>query len=373
MKIGYTIPKRALVFLPLLALFPFYIEAQGLHITAGAQWITNGAPNLVLNNASLFNNGNFEAGNGTVLFTGDAAGSNSFIGGERPIYFYHLTVSKSANDLQLNNDAGINGRITMSSGNLQLNNYTLDLGSSGTIIGESNRSCITGVHGGLIKITTVLEAPQAVNPGNIGVELTSQARLGSTVITRGHVQPSNSKGQSGIQRYFDIVPEMNNGLQATLRFFYLDGELAGKNKTDLTIFSSQEGHSDWSSRGKDQADASGNWVVKSNIGELHWFTLAIPVGGITSPIGEVTLQKGASLELYPNPSSGEFNTILVSDVEKDRVLHLYDQTGHPLATRVIHCQAGVNTIQWDISKYAAGVYYLTSEGLTGGSVKMVKY
>ncbi len=75
-----------------------------------------------------------------------------------------------------------------------MNNYMLDLGSSGNIANESNNSCITGTTGGAIRITTVLNAPQGVNPGNIGVELTSDADLGSTVITRGHVQQTSSNG-----------------------------------------------------------------------------------------------------------------------------------------------------------------------------------
>ncbi|HTI11649.1 MAG TPA: T9SS type A sorting domain-containing protein [Puia sp.] len=348
-----------------LILLPLGTFGQGLHITPGADWIVNGSPKLVLNNAGLVNNGNFEAGTGAVVFTGDAATFSSTIGGDRPIRFYDLVVGKSFNDLQLNNDAVITGSIILNSGNLQLNNYTLDLGNTGTIVGENNHSYITGISGGTIKKTAVLNTPQAVNPGNIGVEITSQARLGSTVITRGHVQQSNPSGQSGIQRYFDITPEMNSDLQATLRFFYLDGELAGKDKNDLTVFASREGRNDWASRGKDKSDIFANWIVKNNISELHRFTLAIPNGG--KPFGQAT-----SWQIFPNPSSGTFRTTLVCEAVKARVVNLYDLKGHLIESKTIYCQAGVNTIEWNTSHLAAGSYYLAAEGLPTAAIQIVR-
>ena len=348
-----------------LILLPLGSFGQGLHITPGAQWIVNGSPKLVLNNTGIVNSGNFEAGNGAVVFTGDAATFSSTIGGDRPIRFYDLVVGKSFNDLQLNIDAFITGNIILNSGNLQLNNYTLDLGNTGTIVGESNSSYITGINGGTIKRTAVLNTPQAVNPGNIGVELTSQARLGSTVITRGHVQQSNSSGQSGIQRYFDITPERNSDLQVTLRFFYLDGELAGKDKNDLTVFASRESRDGWASQGKDKSDVFANWIVKSNISELHRFTLAIPNGG-------KPFRQAASWQIFPNPSSGIFRTTLVSEVTKARVVNLYDLKGHLIESRTIYCLAGVNTIEWSTNHLAAGSYYLATEGLPAAPIEIVR-
>lgn len=348
-----------------LLLLPFSASAQGVHITAGAHWITNGEADLILNNACIINSGVFEAGKGTVLFTGDAGAFSSFIGGDRPINFYNLVVGKSLNDLQLNNDAAVTGNITMSSGNLQLNHYTLDLGSSGMIVGERSSARITGIDGGAIKRTAVLHAPQAVNPGNIGVELTSQTDMGSTVIIRGHVPQSGSSGQLGIQRYFDITPERNGGLQTNLRFFYLDGELAGKNKNDLTIFS-KEGGGDWLSRGKDKADVLANWVIKNNVGELHRFTLAIPTDA-------KSLQKGEALQIFPNPSSGIFRTMVVSEAAKKRLFNLYDQKGHLIESKMIFCQAGVNSIEWSTGHLAAGTYYLATEGLPTATIEIIRY
>jgi Secretion system C-terminal sorting domain len=247
-----------------------------------------------------------------------------------------------------------------------LNNYTLDLGSSGSIAGERDNSSITGIRGGAIKITAVLNAPHAINPGNIGVELTSAANLGSTVITRGHLQLTNSSGETSIQRWFDIVPATNPNAPAHLRFFFLDHELAGKDKNALVIFSSKEGDDNWSVGGKDASDPIAGWILKNNIGQGRRFTLAI--GAVNAkPAGA-----GTSLQIYPNPSRDMFCMQIVSEEEGNGVAQLYDLSGHLLEAKRVYWQAGATTINWNISKYAAGIYYLSIGNLVGGTTNIVK-
>ena len=235
-----TVYMRLLAMTLLLALFGLAGWAQGLQLTPGIHWVVNGPSQLILHNASLINDGSFFADSGTVVFTSDTGSGGAIIGGANPVSFHDLRIGKAANDLQLNNDAFVAGRIMLDSGNLQLNGYLLDLGASGSIIGERNEARITGVHGGTVRITALLHGPHAVNPGNIGVEITSDADLGSTVITRGHFQLTNSSGETSIQRWFDITPETNTNLHASLRLFYLDEELAGKNKNALALFSDRK-------------------------------------------------------------------------------------------------------------------------------------
>jgi hypothetical protein len=363
----YSNRVRGIALEIMIASLPFGLHSQGLLITPGLQFIVKGSPKLVLNNASLINNGRFIADSSTVLFTGTASTSNAFIGGDNPISFYNVAISKSSNDVQLNNNTTITGSVTMNSGSLLLNNYNLDLGSTGNIAGERNNSCITGTGGGTIRITALLNAPQAVNPGNIGVELTSEANLGLTIVTRGHVQQTNSNGKFSIQRYFDIVPSENRALNTTLRFYYLDGELAGKNKNELTLFSSSEGQSYWTSWGNDQTDMAINWVGKSNIDQLHRFTLAnYEKNIITQPHAR------ASVQIYPNPAHDVFTIVLVSEKEMNTGINFYDQLGHLLQHQEVYCQAGVNHIEWNTSKYAAGIYYMAFQDPDLGNLKIVK-
>jgi Secretion system C-terminal sorting domain len=342
------------------------VRAQGLYLSPGINWVAKGSPRLVLNNASLTNDGNFSADSSIVLFTGDSSASHSFIGGYIPVSFYNLTISKSSDDVQLNNNAVVTGTITLDSGNLQLNNYTLDLGNSGSIARERDNSCITGNRGGTIKITAVLNAPHAINPGNIGVELTSQANFGSTVITRGHLQLTNSSGETSIQRWFDIEPATNPNAPASLRFFYLDGELAGKDRNALVLFSSKEGDDNWSIGGKDASDQIAGWILKNNIGQGRRFTLAM--GSANSKPGSAI----TSLQIYPNPSHDMFCVQIVSEGEGNGVAQLYDVSGQLLEAKRVYWQTGVTTINWNISKYAAGIYYLSIGNLVGGTTNIVK-
>lgn len=338
-----------------LLLMPVFSQAQGIQLNSGAHWVTVGDPYVVLNNASLANNASFFADSGTVLFTG---GSGSFIGGERPVAFHNLTLS---HDVRLNNNILVTGAITMDSGNLQLNSYGIDLGSTGRIIGERNSSRITDLRGGTIKIAAVLNAPQAANPGNIGVELTSTANLGSIVIVRGHEQQTNVGETTSIGRWFDIIQQTRTDAPVRLRLFYLDGELAGKDKNALSVFSS-DNH--WIAWGKDAANPANNWVLKEGMLSARRFTLAVPSTGA----GDLVID----VHTYPNPAHDRFSMQIVRPTAGNGFFYLYDVSGHPLEVKKIFWQAGTTTLDWDISKYAAGSYYLRTGDQNQKPVQIVK-
>ena len=348
------------------AFCPFGGKAQGIHLTSGIQWIAQGSPSIVLNNASLINNGSFIADSSSVIFTGDMTNTGAFIGGASPVSFYNLRIGNSAKDLQLNNNAFITGRIILDSGNLQLNGYKLDLGNTGSIEGERNEARIMGSQGGTICITAQLNRPRAVNPGNIGVEVTSEADLGITVITRGNTPLINSGGQTSIQRWFDIAPEVNTTAFVNLRFFYFDGELAGNDKYSLALFSSRKEDSCWVPGGMDASDPISNWLLKSNLDPFRRFTLGIPAGKATPEI------KPFSLQVYPNPAHDVFTIVMVSKEEGNGIMHLYDQSGNLLEEKAAYWQQGVNTINWNISRYAMGIYYLSIGGSNRSAIKVVR-
>ena len=354
------------VFKALMVLLPLYAHTQGIRIDAGAHVVVTGEPVLVLNNAGILNNGNFAAGNSKVVFAGNTAAS--VVAGNKPVSFYNIVIGKSSGDVRLDNNISVRGIIDMNSGNLQLNNYTLDLGSTGLITGERSLSCITGTNGGLIKAVTMLYRHRPVNPGNIGVEINSDNDPGQTLVTRGHQQQTSASGQTGIERYFDIVPVNKTNLHASLRFYYLDGELAGKDVDALAVFSSSEGQRGWTLWGKDKADVVSGWVAKSNISQQQRFTLSIP-NGKSAAMGT---QAGVAVQLFPNPSRDAFTVLLTSDTEKDGVIYLYDQLGRQLEGRKIHCQPGANRLLWDIRSYAAGSYYLVFDHLGVKNITLEK-
>ncbi len=337
----------------LAACLPFMVQAQGMRLTEGVHLVMQGAPALVFDNAGIINNGNIVSDSGTVIFTGDGSAGKSFIGGNQPVSFYNLRIDRSFNDVELDNDILVNGIVQMNQGILQLNNHLLDLGSTGMINGENNNSFITGTHGGIIKIAAMLNAPQGMNPGNIGVELTSPANLGLTTISRGHIQQFGSNGEASVQRYFEITPELNTGLDASLRFHYLEAELAGNRPDELSLFSSPENENRWSAMLNKNINRGDYSVREDHLDQLHRYTLAVGKARVPD-----NLNMGPSVHVYPNPTVNEFTVTIFSTREKTETIQLYDPLGHLLEQKDLHCRQGVNTVEWNIGKYATGVYLI---------------
>lgn len=97
-------------------------SAQQLTINERSSLVMNGAVSLVVNNASLVNNGQFAAGNGEVKFTGNNDTTASNLAGNSATIFYDLTVNKTANGVAIKSAAAIKNKLEMQGGNLYANN-----------------------------------------------------------------------------------------------------------------------------------------------------------------------------------------------------------------------------------------------------------
>lgn len=231
----------------------------------------SGSTSLVLKDARLVNNSSFTAATGTVHLTGSAVDSHSAIAGDSATTFYNLKINKSSNGAQLEKEAQVNNELQMASGNLNLNGHDLTLGNtSGTITGESATSRVVGPNGGELLKTSDLNSPNNVNPGNIGVSITSSANLGSTTVRRGH-QVKTVYGTGGTERYFTITPTTNDNLGATARFHYFDAELNGITETDLEPV--REVNPSWHYYAVNTADQTANYVEAANINAFSTWTL----------------------------------------------------------------------------------------------------
>lgn len=251
-------------------LFPLSNYGQGIVIQSGGNLVLNSTANLVLNNTGITNDGSFTAGSSTVTFTGNTATVNSFIAGTAATDFYNLTVNKSSNGILLSRNIGVSNNLTLTSGTLYLNTKILDLGASGAIVGEDENNRITGFSGGYVQSTQTLNAPSAANPGNMGLEITSAANLGSTVVRRGHIIQAGGS----IERYYEVIPTNNSGLDATIKFTYLDNELNGNDESILMVYTSTNSGVYWTFRGMNTSDMTSNYVTKSGLDRLDQITLA---------------------------------------------------------------------------------------------------
>ncbi|MEI2822353.1 MAG: hypothetical protein BWZ05_01863 [Bacteroidetes bacterium ADurb.BinA245] len=260
----------------LLFSYSSMLSFSQLYISSGAQLVQAGNAQVSIDAMDFFNNGTFVAGNGTVLFTGTTANS---IKGTAITSFYKLEIAKSAAiKLSLESDALVSNAFVFTSGLLELNNKNIDLGTTGFLQNENESSRIVGASGGYILRTVSMNAPNAVNAGNLGAIITSSANLGNVIIKRGHKAQSGTGITGSILRYYDIVPANNSNLNATLRFSYFDAELNGLTEAAIDLFKSSNNGTSWAVQTSTNHNATANYLEKTGITDFSLWTLS-PSGG----------------------------------------------------------------------------------------------
>ena len=246
-------------------------SAAQLYIGPGAQIQITGNATLALNDMNFVNNGTFSAGNSTVSFLG---AGNVSLSGSQPLQFYTIQINKDqGSSVMLQRPVSLSNEVQFLKGFIDLNKQNLDLGSTGWLIGESENSRIIGAAGGEVIITNKLNAPSKVNPGNLGAQISSPRDLGSVTIKRGHQVQNLASGN--ILRYYNISPDNNSDLGATLRFYYFDAELNGLSEKDLVQWSSSDG-SKWVDQKLSTRDITQNYVEQTGIKAFSLWTLSTP-------------------------------------------------------------------------------------------------
>lgn len=249
---------------------PGKISSQGLFNKTGVALVANGNVYFVVNNGGLRNDGAFIKGSSTMLFSGNNSTSGTFISGSSATGFYNLTLNKTSNGLQLNSDITVSGTVTFQSGDsIDLNNHIVNLGTSGTISGESNSSRFTGLNGGYITLNRMLTVPTNVNPGNIGVSITSASNLGNTLIKRYHTIQKNKSAS----REYEIVPDNNSSLAATVIFYYFHSEMNSISETSLSAYYSENSGSTWSQLPNTTLNTTTNTLTTVGLNSFNIYTL----------------------------------------------------------------------------------------------------
>lgn len=258
----------------LLITYCYNLKAQTLTVTNTGSVILTGSVVLNFNNAgSLTNNGVFDGtgSNSTVTYS---CNCSALLGGSSISSFNNFTFNISP-QLTLTGNIKVDGDLKFATDGLfELNKNDIDLGSgNGKIVGETNTARITGINGGRILKSQVLNAPSNVNPGNLGIEITTSQNLGATQIIRGHQQQFSAGNPfSGVYRYFDFFPSTGNtpGMNIIARFNYFDDELiSGFDKLNLTLWNSPDLGASWLMYGDDNKSTVSDWVEKASISFIN--------------------------------------------------------------------------------------------------------
>ncbi|HEY0679938.1 MAG TPA: T9SS type A sorting domain-containing protein [Chitinophagaceae bacterium] len=259
------------IYLILFSMFLTSALSGQVVITPGANLYLTGNAQLTLQNSSFVNNGGFFTANGRVTFTGTA---NSSISGTQPTQFYNLELNKSPGSfVSLQRSIAVSNQIIFTSGLLELNGYDTDLGSTGSLQGESENSRVTGNGGGQVIFSTVLNAPAGVNPANLGAIISSSENLGTVTIRRGHQLQTGGGMPGSILRYYDISTSTLSDLNATLRMNYFDTQLNGINEQSLVFYKTDDGIN-WLPQGYSSRNATENFVEKTGIASFRRWTLS---------------------------------------------------------------------------------------------------
>ena len=86
----------------------------------------------------------------------------------------------------------------------------------------------------------------------------------------------------------------------------------------------------------------------------------------------MALSKIASLKVYPNPVITQLNITFNATESKTYQLQLVDALGRAVINKTVSCQAGNNTINWNVAQLAAGTYILKAVGTDVAPIKIIK-
>lgn len=345
------------IILLLFGLLSWQAQAQ-FHISAGATVAADGGDLSIisLQDMDWVNDGTFSAGYSDVHFISTNGGDHS-VGGSGNLDFDYLLVDMGAQKLVLNQVASA-VRVIFNSGYFDLNGNDLEL--TELIVGEGENRSFIGPNGGSIVHQANLNSPSGENPGNLGAAITSAANLGQTTIRRTHQAATSDSGPS-INRRYTISPTNNSGLNASLRFFYLDSELNGLSESGLELL--RNDGSGWAMAGTSARDASANWLEATGIASFAEWTAAD--GTFTSAID---LPNGQALRIgqpFPNPvpSSSTFVQLPVNSPNRlDVQLRFFDVLGRELASAREVLLAGEHLVSFRTGTLPAGLYVLQLEG-----------
>lgn len=243
------------------------ISAGTLNAAGGNCGQANGAT-LTLTSGNWVNSGGtFNAGSGTVVFSGTATQTIS----GNPTTFFNLTNGNTVG-LTLGGNTTVNGVLALTGSDITTGTNTLTQpgtagASTGTfdVVGNIQR---TGVNLPNMALTYG-------NPNNV-VTLTGSALTSLNVqLTKGSAPTTLPPA---VKRSYTITPT-GSFTSATLQLHYLTGELNGNTESTLVLSRFNSGLSQWVSQGASSRDTTNKWVQVTGVTQLSapWTFISPPV------------------------------------------------------------------------------------------------
>ncbi|MEO6356490.1 MAG: hypothetical protein ABIU77_19310, partial [Ferruginibacter sp.] len=151
--------KISIISCYLLAAFSSQSQLQ---IGPGTSWKSEAGTYVVLDNLDLQHDASSVPLDNVFKFTGNTNVAVS--GASLPLFSNMQVALTGSSKIILQRTISVNQSIGFQSGFLDLNNNNIDLGTSGSVNGESELTGVTGTNGGYVQIINTLNAPASVNP-----------------------------------------------------------------------------------------------------------------------------------------------------------------------------------------------------------------
>lgn len=329
-------------------------EAQ-MVIQPGAQFKTTLDAQLTFDNITVTNND--ASSDFSLAIVTCKGGTNTLLNGTGKWVIRKLVIDKKTGELDLGAAVQVTKQLQMVSGQLDLNGRTLTLSSGATLEGENETTRVRGTSG-VIQTTVPLNAPASSNPGKLGAVISSSQNLGMVTVKRWH---NPASGESKIQRFYQIMPTNNTGLNATVRFYYLNAELNGLPEAGVTIFTRSTAQNTWTKLGYTRKDASLNYMEKTVMNTLQQYgfgssTTLTPL--TTNALQTPGSKKGLRMQLAPVPAIMTCIVTIHADGAFKSNLKVYGADGRLYQQKPAHIEAGRNQFVIDVSRLTSGTYYV---------------
>ncbi|MGD9700688.1 LamG domain-containing protein [Acinetobacter sp.] len=170
----------------------------------------------------------------------------------------------------LGSDFTVNGKLLLQK-NLDLNGKTINLGANATLSEGDYR-----IYGTTGEITTTrsLSGITSQNVGGLGAVITTAANMGSTTIKRAHSSQAQVTGGKSMLRTYQINPQNNTGLSATLVYNYHSDELNGISEAQLALHKSTDAGATFIWQGG-TTNAANNTLTLTGIGSFSLWTAGL--------------------------------------------------------------------------------------------------
>jgi hypothetical protein len=239
-----------------------------------------------------------------------------------------------------------------------VNDGRIELGTQ-ALLSEPDNAPITG-SGTEHAVVDVAGVLGTVEPGGLGLSMTTTSILPATEVIRGHAVSLNNGTDESIARWFLLDPGPGPAVELELVLRYASPELNGNSGSTLALYTGTEMSGPWSFMAG-SADAQGRTVGSTWQGP--WGYLTAFTQGIITHAPEVGPQPGMSL--WPTITN-DLVTVAITGEAGTADVQVFDGAGRSVALTPAPQQDGTYLLH--IGHLGAGLYVVRVNGMLAGRV-----